>query len=172
MVFIQLRDPTLLRADDPGEVPEMIDRKRQISCHGLTDRLAVIPGLDRREQLQVLFHALRNTLQHAPALGNRAAPPSAFRSMCGVKSQVHIGSRGACNLAQELPRHRGKVFKVFPRGGRNPASTNVVVILPAKGEGKAIRPWLKRGCGRHTGLLLCKWAPRPKGARTAEILSP
>src|SRR6478672_13069424 len=74
-VVIDLRQRAFLRADARREIAEMIDRQRDVGEARLADRLAVVDGLDRRQHLQVLLHAVGDLVQDLGAFGGRRLSP-------------------------------------------------------------------------------------------------
>src|ERR1700727_2627988 len=126
---IHLADGSLLSTNDAGKVSEVISRQRNIRGKRLSDRLPVIPGLHRREHLEIVVDDLRDLLEHLSALCRRSLSPCRLGRMCRIKSPVYIRSVRTRNLADRLARDRRDVLKVGARDRSNPLATNVVAIL-------------------------------------------
>ena len=88
--LVKLRDATFLRADGARKVTEVIDGERKIGSHGLANRLAVVPGLDGGEHLEVVFHALGDPHQHLAACRGRGLTPGLLRGVCGIEREIDV----------------------------------------------------------------------------------
>jgi hypothetical protein len=146
---INFGDAAFLRADDAGEVAEVVDGQRQVGSHGFADGLAVVPGFDGREQFEIVLHALGNLLQHLAALGNGGFAPGGFCGVGGVERAVDIGGVRAWDLAEDLAGDRGDVVKVFAGGRGYPLATDVVLILFADFDREAVGSGTQGGNCRH-----------------------
>ena len=138
---VNFRDATLLRTNGSGEIAEVVDGERNIGCKCFADRLAVVPGFDGRQHLEIFFHALRDQVQHIAARRGRGLAPRSLRSMCGVECAIDISSIRAGDLAQNFSCDGRYIFEIGAGGGRDPLAADVVVILLADGDRKAVPSW-------------------------------
>ena len=67
-VVIDFGNPAFLGADAAGEVAQMVDGEGDVGRHGLADRLAVVPGLGERDQVEVVLHPVGHLVEDAGAL--------------------------------------------------------------------------------------------------------
>ena len=49
-----------LGTNDTAEITKVINRKRDIGCHGFPDGLTVIPGFHQRQAFKIFLYALGN----------------------------------------------------------------------------------------------------------------
>ena len=68
-VVVDFGDGPLLRADAACEIPEMIDGQRDIRSLRFPDRLAVVDGLGKGEDVEVLLHPVSDLVQNAGTHG-------------------------------------------------------------------------------------------------------
>ena len=137
-VVVNFADPALLRANTGGKIAEVVDSQRHVSRHRFPDRLAVIPGFRRRQQLQILLHPVGDFEQDRRPVLHGGVSPFLFRFVGRIQRQVDITLTGAGNLAQRLAGNRGQVGIVFAVDGRDPVAANKVVITGLQLEGKTI----------------------------------
>ena len=131
-VVIDLGDGAFLRANAAGEVAPVIDGKRKIGIHGFADRLAVVPGFGQRQEVEVVFHALRNLVHQDGAVRGAGMAPALAGGMCGVEGPFNVLCVGARNLAECLSGDWRYVLEILAGSGLNPLAANVVAIARAK----------------------------------------
>jgi hypothetical protein len=132
-VVVDLADRAFLGAHHAGKIAEMVDRQRQVGGAGLTDRLAVVPGLGDGETLQILFHAIGDPVQDRGALGDAGAAPGRLGGMRRIEGRLDVLRVGARDLADDLTGHRRGVVEIFAGDRRDELAADEVVI--AFGEG-------------------------------------
>ncbi|OIQ80852.1 hypothetical protein GALL_373830 [mine drainage metagenome] len=111
-VLVDLRDRPFLGAYGTGEVPEVVDRERDVGADRLADRLAVVPGLGDREHLEVLLHAVGDLVEDHGALGGGGLPPGAGRAVSRVEGPLDVGRVSSGDLGERPAGHRGRVLEV------------------------------------------------------------
>ena len=131
-VVIDLRDRAFLRTDAAGEVAPVIDCKRKIGIHGFADRLAVVPCLGQRQELEVIFHPLCNLVHQDGAVRGAGMTPALAGGMCCVQCPFNVLSIGARNLAECLPGDWRYVLEILAGSGLDPLAANVVAIARAE----------------------------------------
>ncbi len=104
--MVDLGNTALLCADAAGEVAEMINRERQVGSGRLADRLAVVPRLGEREQIELGLHSIGDTVEDHRALGRAGAAPAVLRGMRGVERLFDIGGAGAGDFADLAASYR------------------------------------------------------------------
>ena len=119
-VVVDLGDAAFLGADRAGEVAEMVDGERQVGGRRLADRLAVVPGLGEREQLEVLLHAVGDPVEDQRALGGAGAAPGVLGGVGGVERGLDVLGVGAGDLAEQLAVDRRDVLEIFARARARP----------------------------------------------------
>ena len=137
-VAVYLAYSTLLSANAGGKIAEVVDGQRHVCRHRFPDRLAVIPGFRRRQQLQILLHPVGDFEQNGRAVLNGGMAPFIFRFVRRIQRQIDIVFAGAGYLAQRLAGNRGQVGIVFAVDGSYPVAANKVVITRLQLEGKTI----------------------------------
>ena len=131
-VVIDLRDRAFLGADAAGEIAPVIDGQRQIGRRGFADRLAVVPCLGQRQQVEVIFHPLRNLVHEDGAVRGAGVAPALAGGMRRVQRPFNVLRIGARNLAECFAGNWGDVFKILAGSGLDPLAANVVAIARAK----------------------------------------
>jgi len=144
----------------------MIDGQRQIGRPGLPDRLAVVEGLDRGEQLQVLLHPIGDQVEDPRPLRRGRPAPGRCRRMGRIESQVDVFRPRAGDLAQRLPGDGSDVGEVASLHRRYELAADEIAVLGLEvgslcGRLGAECRWPGgreyRGC--HGGLLrVNRWA--------------
>jgi hypothetical protein len=69
----------------------MVDRQRDVGGRRLADRLAVVPGLGRREQVEVGLDPVGDLQQDVRAMRGRGLAPGVLGGMRGIERQLDIG---------------------------------------------------------------------------------
>ena len=158
-VLVDLGQRTLLRADRPGEVAEMVDRQRDVGAQRLADRFAVVPHFGHRQRGLVLLHPVGDLVQDRRPLGRCGLAPRRSRRVGGVERLLDVGLVGPRHLAERLAGHRGRVLEVAaPRGPDPPAPDEVVVA----GFIRHQRPSRTRTCeNSHLRSLLARLCNTP-----------
>jgi len=113
-VLIELAERAFLRADARREVAEVIDGKRNVRGACLADRLAVVDGLDRGDELQILRHAVGDLVEERGALGRRRIAPGVLRLMGGVERKLDPGPSADtpyATQAETLPATLGEALE-------------------------------------------------------------
>ena len=131
-VVVELAERAFLGAHAAREVAEMIDRQRQVGEIGLADRLAVVVGLDRGEERQILLHAVRDAIEHPRALGHRRAAPAVGRRVRGIDRQLDVLGLGAGDLADHLAGGRRDVVEIAALDRRDPLAADEILIAGAQ----------------------------------------
>ena len=116
-VVVDLADRALLGADAAGEVAEMVGRERHVGGHRLADRLAVVAGLDVRQQLEVLVDPVGDLVEQSRALGRRGQRPFDLGRMRRIERALDILGVGTGDLAQRAAIDRALVGKITPFTG-------------------------------------------------------
>ena len=89
-VIVDLADAAFLRADAACEIAEVIDCEWHVCGHGFADGLAIVPGLAGGEQFEVFLHAVRDTVEHQGAFGNRGFAPGILRGMGSIEGKFDV----------------------------------------------------------------------------------
>ncbi len=102
------------------EVAEVVDRQRDVGGHRLADRLAVVPRLGDREQLEVLLHPVGDLVQDDRALVDRLVLPQAGAAACAASSASSMSSAVERAISVNTSPVTGEGFsKYWPlTGGR------------------------------------------------------
>ncbi len=137
-VFIHLANPALLGTNTGGEIAEVVNRQRHVGGHGFADRFAVVPGLSRGQQLQVLLHAIGNLEQDRGAILHRGVRPFLFYLVGSIQRQIDIALAGTGDFAQRLAGDRGEVLVIIAVDRRNPVAADKVVITGFQFKGETI----------------------------------
>ena len=151
-VVIELRQRAFLGAQNAGEVAEVVDGQRDIGGQGLPHRLAVVPGLDDGDRLEVLLHAVGDLEQDVATIAGGRTAPRGCRGVRGVEGEFDVLGSASGDLAERLAVHGGHVLEVLAFDGGDTRATDPVVIArfefcDASGG--------SRGCvDRHADLLL------------------
>ena len=151
-VVIELRQRAFLGAQNAGEVAEVVDGQGDIGSQGLPHRLAVVPGLDDGDRLEVLLHAVGDLEQDVATIAGGHTSPRGCRGVRGVEGKFDVLGSASGDLAERLAVHGGHVLEVLALDGGDTRATDPVVITrfefcDASGG--------SRGCvDRHADLLL------------------
>jgi hypothetical protein len=89
-IVVDLAERAFLGADTAGEITEMVDGQRQIRRRGFPDWLAVVPGLDESELVEIVFHNLRDAHQDLGTLAGAGAAPGVLRGMRSVEREFDV----------------------------------------------------------------------------------
>ncbi|MNX94644.1 hypothetical protein D3C86_1268820 [compost metagenome] len=127
-VVVQLGDAAFLRANAAGEIAEVVDGQRDVGGKRFTHRLAVVPGLGLGDGLQVLLHAVGDTVQDQGALGDAGLAPAVPGGVSGVQRQLDVGRVRASHLAQDAAVHRGGVLEIAAIDRGHPLAADEVVV--------------------------------------------
>ena len=111
-VVVEFGDRALLPAQNACEVPEVVDRQRDVRGQGLPDRLAVFPALGHGDRLE--FSSMRRAIlvrmsERSPA----TSCPRRGRGACGVERQFDVLGGAARDLAERLAVDRRHVLEVL-----------------------------------------------------------
>ena len=68
----------------------MVDGQRQVGRLGLTDRLAVVDGLDRSQGFQLFLHAVGDFVEDARAFGWCGAAPGILGGVGGIERELDV----------------------------------------------------------------------------------
>lgn len=93
-------DRSFLGPDAAGEIPEMIDGKRNVGASGLANRLSVVERLGKRQKLQILFHAVGDLVEQQRSFSRRHASPGIFGLVGCVER--HLDGVEAVTAAMQL----------------------------------------------------------------------
>ncbi len=148
-VLIDLGQRALLGADRTGEVPEVVDRQRQVGVERFADRLAVVPGFGDREHLEVLLHPVGDLIQDHRPFSHRGLTPGRRGLVGGVEGEFDILGRGLRDLGEGLAGDRGDVLEVVALDRLDPVAADVVVVTGLEGDLGALRSRLRvdsHGC--------------------------
>jgi hypothetical protein len=129
-VVVDFGKTAFLGADGAGEVAEMVDGKRHVSRGGLADRLAIVPGLGEREQIEVFLHAVGDAVQDQRAFGDAGAAPGFLGRMRGVERVLDVLGIGARDLAKQPAVDRREILEIAARARLGPFSVDVVPVSP------------------------------------------
>src|SRR6185369_8598942 len=80
-VLVQLAQRTFLRANNSGEVAEVVHRQRDIGIQRLADRFAVVPGLRDGDRLEVLLDPVGDLVEDYRTFGGRRLTPRGSRGV-------------------------------------------------------------------------------------------
>ena len=127
-VVIDLRQRAFLSAHASGEIAEMIDGERNIGEGCLADRLAVVDGLDRGENLQVLLHAVGNFVEDLCPLGRRGIAPGVLRLMRRVERKLDIGGLRTRDLAYGLAGDRADIVEIAAVDWGYPLAADEILV--------------------------------------------
>ena len=103
-VVVDLGDGAFLGADAAGKIAPVIDGKRKIGVYGFADRLAVVPGLGQRQDVEVVFHALRDLVHQDGAVRGAGVAPALAGGVGSIEGAFNVLRVGARNLAECLFR--------------------------------------------------------------------
>ncbi len=170
-VVVDLGDSALLRADASGEVAEVVDRQRKVGGEGLADRLAVLPGLEDGELLEVLLQPVGDLEQDVAPLGRRRATPCVLGVRRGLDGGVDVGCLAAGHRDERLAVDGRDVLERLAVLGWDPLAADEVVELRRQNHLRAVRIG---GCKHHdrTSLSLRRRAsasPPAADARSAWV---
>lgn len=127
-VLVDLAQRALLGANRRGEVPEVIDRQRDIGGQRFPDRFPVVPDLGHRQRGGVLVDAVGNHVEDRRPFGRCGLAPPRRRRVRGVERLVDVGRVGARHLAERLAGHRRRVLEVAPMDRRDPLAPDEVLV--------------------------------------------
>src|SRR6056297_3520345 len=155
------------------EIAEMIDRKRDIGGGGLADRLAVIPGLGLRQQIEVLLHPVGDFQQYVGALGRGGLAPCGAGGMRRIQREVHVFRTRARDLTDLGAGDRRDVVEILSLPGGHECVADEIVITGLEGRGMLAR----RLChlvhvisSIYTASCRCEWIMRAYGPRDSPAL--
>src|SRR5699024_10035720 len=100
-----------------SEVAEVVCCQWDIGGEGLTNGLAVFPGLCDGDFFQVFFDDVRDAQQHPGAFLSRCLAPGFKCFLCRVNRQVNICFLAARYLAENLSCDWGDIVHVFAVSG-------------------------------------------------------
>jgi hypothetical protein len=129
------------------EVPEVVDRQRQVGGHRLADRLAVVPGLGHREHLEVGLDPVGDLEQDVAPLGDRGTAPRRRRGVRGVQDELDVLGGAARDLGERLTVDRRHVLEVLPLDRGDPLAADPVVVAASE-SGRTTR-LTRGGIHRH-----------------------
>jgi ParB family chromosome partitioning protein len=127
-VVVEFTQRTFLRAHATREVAEVVHRERQVGRIGFADGLAVVVGLHRREERQVLLHAVGDLVEHLRPFCHRRAPPLVRGSVRGIDGTLHILRLRSRDLTDDLPGGRADIVEITPLGGGDPFAADEVLV--------------------------------------------
>ncbi|EAQ00328.1 carR [Janibacter sp. HTCC2649] len=145
-VVVDLGDPALLGADASSEVAEVVDRERKVGGEGLADRLAVLPGLEHGELLEVLLEPVGDLEQDVAPLRRRRATPGVLGVRGGLDGGVDVGCLAASHHHERLAVDWRDVLERLAILGRDPLAADEVVELRGQNHLRAVRIG---GCKHH-----------------------
>ena len=108
----------------------MVDGKRHVGRGGLADRLAIVPGLGEREQIEVFLHAVGDAVQDQRAFGDAGAAPGFLGGVRRVERVFDVLGLGARDLAQQPAVDRREILEIAARARLGPFSVDVVPVSP------------------------------------------
>ena len=123
-VAIDVAGAALLGPQATGKITEVIHQQRDIGIQGLANPLAVVPGFNIGQRLEILFDTIGNFQQRIGALGDR----------CFIQRLVQIGGSGPRHLTDHSSRHRCNVLEILPFKRRHPLSADEILIAISKIE--------------------------------------
>ena len=127
-VGVEIGDFAGLRPDHACVVAVVVGGQRQVGGKAFPDALAVVPGLDGGEPLQILFDAVGDLQQDTAAFRHRCRRPFRCGLVRGVQGQFDVGSLGARDFAEVGAVHRRGVGEVVATDRRRPFATNEILI--------------------------------------------
>ena len=130
-VVIDLGERAFLGSDAGGEIPEVVDSERHVGVCRLANGLAVVDGLDERQDVEVFLHLVGDLIQDASALRGRRLAPGFARIVCGVEREFDVFGRRARDFANRLTRDWREVGEILSayRGDKFAADEIVVARL-------------------------------------------
>ena len=99
-ITVDFTDPPFLGANTGRKIAEMVNGQRHIRCAGFADWLTVIPGFCRRQQFQVLLHAIGNFEQDRGTILDGSLRPFIFDFVRGIQRQIDVFFAGRGHFAQ------------------------------------------------------------------------
>ncbi len=135
-VVIDLRERAFLGADAGREIAEMIDCQRNVGEGRLADRLAVVDGLDRREHLEVLLHAVGDLVENGGARSGRGFAPGILRLMRRVERKLDVGRLRAGDLAHRLAGDRADIVEILAGDRRYPFAADEILVAGPHGHAR------------------------------------
>ena len=78
----------------------MIDRQGKIGVYCFADWLAVVPGLGQRQDVEVVFHALRDLVHEDGAMGGAGVTPALAGGVRSIEGPFNVLCVGSRNLAE------------------------------------------------------------------------
>jgi hypothetical protein len=141
-VMVDLAERTFLRADAAGEIAEMIDREWDVGRRRLADRLAVVPGLDEGELVEIVLHDLRDAHEDTGALADGGTAPGVLRGMRRVERKLDVVLVGARDLANDPTIDRRRILEIAATDGGHPFTADEVLV--AFGEGVCLQQATRR----------------------------
>ena len=133
-VVVDLGDAAFLGADRAGEIAEMVDGERHVGGRRLADRLAVVPGLGERQQVEILLHAVGDPVEDQRALGGAGAAPGVLGRVRGVERGLDVLGVRAGDLADGWPVIGEMLSKYLPGLRRDPFAADEVVVALGEGD--------------------------------------
>lgn len=133
-VGVDLRDRTLLRANCTREIPEVIDRERNVGVESLADRLAVVPRLGERDRFEVLLDAVGDLVENHGTLGGRGFAPCRRGGVGGVECEFDVLFGAPGDLGERLAGHGGDILEVLPLHRCHPLAADPVVVTGLEGH--------------------------------------
>ncbi|EJZ06057.1 hypothetical protein MFORT_28624 [Mycolicibacterium fortuitum subsp. fortuitum DSM 46621 = ATCC 6841 = JCM 6387] len=150
-VLVDLRERAFLGPQHAGEVPEVVDRQRDVGVQRLADRLAVVPRLGQSDRFEVLLDAVGDLVEDDGARSRRGLAPCRRGGVRGVQRLLDVGLGGAGHLAEHLAGDRRRVLEVAALGGGDPLAADVVVVAGLERHQSAVGA---RTCINSHGNLL------------------
>ena len=135
MSLVDLGDRSLLAADHRGEVAEVVGRERDVRGECLPHRLAVLPALRDRQQLEVVLDHVRDLVQDARALGGRGLAPGVLGSMRRVERELDVLRGRARHLRERLARRGRHVRRVPALHRSDPVAADEVLVARLQLDG-------------------------------------
>ena len=133
-VVVDFGDAAFLGAHDAGEIAPVVDHQRHVGMRRLADRLAVVEGLDQREQVEIGFELVGDLVQDARALLHRGLAPGVLGLVRGVERQLDVGGGGAGHRAELLAGDRARIVKILAFNGSDPFAADEIVVAFADEE--------------------------------------
>jgi hypothetical protein len=127
-VVIDLRQRTFLRPEARREIAEMVGSERNVGGARLADRLAVVDGLDRGQQLQILVDPVGDLIEDCGALGGRRGGPFVLGRVRGIERKLDIGGLRAGDLADWASGDWADIVEIPALRGGHPLATDIVVV--------------------------------------------
>ena len=127
-LVVDRRDRPFFCADTAGKIAEVVDGQRHIGAARFADRLAVVHGLGKREQLEILLEPVGHAIEDLCALGRGHARPALLSPVSSVQRCLHILWRRLGDLGQLPAVDRTMVRKIFPANGFHPSAANEVAV--------------------------------------------